>query len=361
MPFRLPAALALALVSAAALLPTAASAATYRLAYEGEVEYRQVRETEDGAYKETTTANFWVSGRADDIDVVDGRLYGAVSIRDVRVGGARSARVSTTDGGTNKSCNGSTVTTTAPGMLFPGAPVYGWPPFSAALLPFFGVDLAMRCTDSDGRTFEEAVLITNGSPQGRRALPTRFHVRIDMPKGEDGGEGLVWPMKRTDTSRRNCPGGGDYYTRVCTTVLDGKVRFLRVREEERRAPRTPGGGGGGGGLRSVAPAVLGRATLSPDARRAQVKVRCITGCKARVRIFTPKRAGGRRGKASAAAPLAARTLELAPGRTSATAITVALDAAAQRAVRTAGGALVEVTLEPPVGGTVRRSLAASLG
>lgn len=360
MPARLLPALALA-SAAAALAPAAAHATTYRVVYDGDVTYRHVRETEDGAFKETTTASFHVSGRAEGAEVVGGKLVGPLAIAPVRVSAGRASRVSTTDQGTDKTCRGERVTSPAPGMLFPAASVYGWPANAAALLPFLAAELPMTCTDSDGGVGEESVIVSTVARQGVRAPPSRFHVRLDMIAGPGGDIGLEWDMKRSESALRTCQ-GRDYYTRVCTTTLDGTVKFLRVRDGDSKPQRGGGGSGGGGGLDDVAPKVEAPARLSAGASTARVKVRCITGCRARVRIFLPPRVGrARLGKVSAATdPLAVRTVTLAPGRRSASAITVGLDAAARRAVAQAGGARVDVTLDPPVGATVHRSLSARL-
>ncbi|MDW5598515.1 hypothetical protein VSS74_29410 [Conexibacter stalactiti] len=361
MPARLRTALVLASASAA-LPPAAAHAMTYRLAYEGDVSYRHVRETEDGAFKETTTASFHVSGRADGVEILGGKLVGPVSITDVRATQGRASRVSTTDQGTDKTCRGEQVLRPTPGMLFPAAPVYGWPAGMAAILPFLSAELPMTCTDSDGGVGDESVIVSNVTRQGTRAAPSRFHVGIDMPTGALSLSGYEWDLKRSESALRTCP-GRDYYTRVCTTTLDGTVRFLPLRSDDRDTPRSGGsGGGGGGGVDDIAPKVEGAATLSAGAKTARVKVRCITGCRARMSVFLPPRGGRKpRGKSSAAAaPLASRTVTLAPGRPTATAVTVALGAAARRAVAAAGSARVEVVLDPPVGATVRRSLSARL-
>lgn len=223
---RLPRA-ALAAATLAAALPASAAAADYRLVYEGEVEYRHVRETEDGAYKEVETATFRVVGKAGGVELRRGRLLSSTMITNVRLSGARSSRVATNDGGNDKSCRGTSALSTAPTMLVPGF-VYGAPASAAMLLPFLSAELFMVCENSEDETTDETLAISSVPPQRRRAAPSRFHVRIDMPAREPtGGRGFEWDLRRADTSLKNCP-GGDWYTRFCRTSFDGTLRFLPV-------------------------------------------------------------------------------------------------------------------------------------
>jgi hypothetical protein len=192
-----------------------------------------VRETEDAAYKEVTTASFSVRGKANRVEVVDGQLDGPFTIANLHAGAAQARRVTTTDDGTNKSCAGTSALSTAPTTLFPGKPVYGWRASAMAFLPFLSVDLFMACTDSDGGSFDETVTISNVSPQKRKPVPTRFHVNADITEADVDGRGMEWTLRRSDSGKRGCP-GGDYYTRVCTTTLTGTLRFLPVSARGRR-------------------------------------------------------------------------------------------------------------------------------
>jgi hypothetical protein len=120
----------------------------------------------------------------------------------------------------------------------------------------------------------------------------------------------------------------------------------------------------------LAPPPPKRPTLDSGARRARATVRCPSGCRTRIRIFLPPRGGrGRLGEGSAAASrdaLAAKPRAHAaagetviataggklPASRAAKTLSVEIPEAKRAAVIEAGGALVEVSLDPPRGPAV---------
>lgn len=187
-----------------------------------------------------------------------------------------------------------------------------------------------------------------------------LRTRIEIPRDQLGDREIVVPISATSRSLARCPGDVvQPNVRSCVTTLAGKIRFYRTYIDPPAdvllAPLTPS-----------------RAKLDRTATRATATVRCPRGCSYRIRVFLPPRAGrGRLGGSSSAAPratvagvgeliVAARSGRLPASRAART-IEVAIPAARQAEVVAEGGALVQVTLDPPKGGTVSATSFAGAG
>ena len=234
--------IAAAAAAALTLAPAAAGAAKpqpklayYDVEYVADVTYRHVRETEAADNKEVTTASIHLRGQEDRVEVLGGQLHGPFSIRGMVVTDASARFVSTTEGGTDESCSGDEAGSSRYGSLVPGGPTYGWPAGAMAFAPFLFVEIPMSCRDSDGGTGESRVSLSTVMPLGRKPSPSRFHVRLDLadPDLKKGAKGLQWQLRRSDSGKRACP-GADYYTRVCTTTVDGWLRFTPAKVSARR-------------------------------------------------------------------------------------------------------------------------------
>lgn len=207
----------------------------YNVEYVADVTYRHVRETEAADNKEVTTASFHLRGEEDRVEVVRGQLHGPFSIRGMVVTDAAARFVSTTEGGTDETCSGDEVGSSRYGSLVPGGPPYGWPAGAMAFAPFLYVEIPMSCRDSDGGSGASRVTLSTVTPLGRKPTPSRFHIRLDFgetdAKTKSGG--FRWELRRNDSGRRACP-GVDYYTRVCTTTVDGWLRFTPAKPPKAR-------------------------------------------------------------------------------------------------------------------------------
>jgi hypothetical protein len=236
--------IAAAAAAALTLAPAAADAAKpqpkidyYNVEYVADVTYRHVRETEAADNKEVTTASFHLRGEEDRIEVVRGQLHGPFSIRGMIVTDASARFVSTTEGGTDETCSGDEVGGSRYGSLVPGGPAYGFPVGAMVFAPFLYVEVPMSCRDSDGGTGESRVSLSTVTPLGRRPTLSRFHVRLDFGDTDaKRGRGFRWELRRSDSGRRACP-GVDYYTRVCTTTVDGWLRFTPAKPPKARGGR----------------------------------------------------------------------------------------------------------------------------
>jgi hypothetical protein len=214
----------------------------------------------------------------------------------------------------------------------------------------------LRCGANGGR-----LMGLGGRMYGPRDLGAdHLRTRIEIPRDQLGDSRIVVPISATSRSLARCP--GDVIqpdVRSCVTTLAGKIRFYRTYIDPPAdvllAPLTPS-----------------RARLDRAARRASATVRCPRGCSYRIRVFLPPRAGrGRLGGGSSVAPrataAAAGDLVLAtatgrlPASRGARTIEVAIPAARQAEVIAEGGALVQVALDPPKGGTVTATSFAAAG
>ncbi len=235
--------IAAAAVAALTLAPAAVADAAkpplkidyYNVEYVADVSYRHVRETDDADNKEVTSASFHLRGEEDRVEVVRGQLHGPFSIRGMIVTDASARFVSTTEGGTDETCSGDEVGGSRYGSLVPGGPTYGWPAGAMAFAPFLYVEIPMSCRDSDGGSGESRVTLSTVTPLGRKPSPSRFHVRLDLadPDLKKGAKGLQWQLRRNDSGKRDCP-GADYYTRLCTTTVDGWLRFTPAKPPKAR-------------------------------------------------------------------------------------------------------------------------------
>lgn len=237
--------IAAAAAAALTLAPAAADAAKqkpavvpdryYNLEYVADVTYRHVRETEAADNKEVTTVSLHLRGEEDRIEVLRGQLHGPFSIKGMVVTDAAARFVSTTEGGTDETCSGDEVGGSRYGSLFPGRPTYGWPAGEMAFAPFLYVDVPMSCSDSDGGTGTSRVTLSTVTPLGRKPAPSRFHVRLSLSEADvkKGGKGLQWQLRRSESGKRDCP-GADFYTRVCTTTVDGWLRLTPAKPPKAR-------------------------------------------------------------------------------------------------------------------------------
>ncbi|MDO8189382.1 hypothetical protein Q5424_25350 [Conexibacter sp. JD483] len=238
--------IAAAAAAALTLAPAVADAAVkptpdyYNLEYVADVSYRHVRETDDADNKEVTTASFHLRGEEDRVEVLDGQLHGPFSVRGMIVTDASARFASTTEGGTDETCSGDEVGSYRHGSLFPGRPAYGWPANEMALAPFMYVEIPMTCSDSDGGSGTSRVSLSTFSPRTNRPAPSRFHIRLKLPEAgvKKGSRGIEWSLRRSDSGKRDCP-GRDYYTRVCTTTVDGWLRLTPAKPPKQRRGRAP--------------------------------------------------------------------------------------------------------------------------
>ncbi len=352
------AALAATAAAAAVLLPLAAaspsSAAdglglkdTYRGAFSGTVVYTQEKSTEDGSNRSSESATFAITLHADDVEFVDDLLLRPVTISNIQVSDGRASR-SETGEDHSKTCSGTSVVSPTPAALLP---TRGFRPAAAptdlTLVPFVAADLAMNCTDSDGGAFAESIRLGNLPTDRRPRGGGPFDIALAVPREQVGRSRLTFnPPDRTVANAADCP-FRDLYTRTCTVSVRGAALVLDLVHSDDDD--------------LLAPPPLFRAKVTRGARRAEVRATCRSGCGVRIRVFLPGgRLGPRRGFATAAAavrPLAVRRVTLKPSRQAQT-VSLPLGAAARAAARRAGALVLEVTLDPPQGRTVTRSVVA---
>lgn len=235
-----------------------------------------------------------------------------------------------------------------------------------ALVPLRSYDLRLGGTEFGFTPFSAVEFFVDcGSSQWPFGVVGRMHgpgdlgvghlrARLEIPSAKLGDSVIELPISTSSRSLTRCPGDETYAPdlRSCVTSLTGTIRFIRTYIDPVPADEL-----------ALAPLTPSRPKLDRAARRASATVRCPRGCRYRIRIFLPPRSGrGRIGSASSAAPrasaAAASDLIIAsaagrlPASRGARTIAVAIPAGRQAEVVAEGGAMVQVALDPPKGGTV---------
>ncbi|ADB49573.1 hypothetical protein [Conexibacter woesei] len=347
---------AAALAAALAAPPAAAQAQTrhrYDARFDVKVYLRTSEATEVGKVTREQTTSFRVSGTVKGMEFVDGKLVTSRTANGVVTG-----EVSATERHVNnwenpplvRTCGNGDFTTTGISMMYPLAvfdPQAG--PLTVVLIPFTSVEHRLVCN------IETPQLIGFGArmhgPRTRTRADDHFRVTFTIPRDDFGDHTLDLKVAHHSESIETCPGRSDKPDlRACVSDVRGTVRLTRTfmtrlePDDDLLAPLTPV-----------------KASVDRRARRAEVKVRCPNGCGVRIRIFLPPRRGrGRLGRAAAADTLATRSVRLGPDRAART-VEVAIPPAARPRILAAGMVLFDVSLDPPSGRTVRRTLPAIPG
>jgi hypothetical protein len=228
-------------------------------------------------------------------------------------------------------------------------------PTTIGFTPVVAADFAQSCSFGVGR-------FTLGMQPHSPGHLGAEHLRAEIvvPQDKLGDDSIDLRFGRVRDTTRRCPGSFvESELRTCKTVLTGRMRLYRTFDD------TPTDDD-----ELLAPPPPKRPSIDRAARRARTTVRCPSGCRTRIRIFLPPRGGrGRLGEGSAAAlgrrALAAPRARAAAGETviatasgklpasrAAKTLSVEIPAAKRAAVIEAGGALVEVSLDPPRGPAV---------
>lgn len=222
-------------------------------------------------------------------------------------------------------------------------------PTTIGFTPVPAADFGQNCTFGEGR-FSLGVQPHTPGFLG----PDHLRAEIVVPQDQLGDDSIDLQFGRVRDTPRRCPGTFvESDLRTCKTVLTGRMRLFRTFDDTPEPEDD-----------LLAPPPIRRPQLDRGARRARATVRCPSGCRTRIRIFLPPRGGrGRLGEGSTAAGPRARAAagagaviasasgRLPAGRAART-LSVAIPASQRAAVLEGGGALVEVTLDPPRGQTV---------
>ncbi|MDW5593749.1 hypothetical protein VSS74_05355 [Conexibacter stalactiti] len=316
------------------------------------VVYQTAEATEGGTVTRDTTVKFVLQGWFDDLRFLDGALLPQkLATREIlEQVDAKSHYVNRWENPPEDyRCSAPTGRLEAAGTL---TPLHVYDPRAgrtvAAFVPFSMATFDLRCGANGGR-----LLGIGGRMFGPRDVAvTHLRTRIEIPREKLGDAEIVVPISGASRSLVRCPGEVvEPNLRSCATALTGTIRLYRAYmdppADDLLAPLTPS-----------------RPKLDRDAARARATVRCPRGCEYRIRIFLPPRGGrGRLGGSSSSAPragtaaaasdviVASRSGRL-PASRAAKSLAVEIPAAKRATIVDAGGALVQIALDPPRGRTV---------
>lgn len=348
-------------VALAAAPPTAQAEVrhVYDAWFSAQLLYDTTEASENGRVTRSTTARIGVTGWLYDLKFIDRRLITQRVARTLKI--LYSEADSHFVNGDNSppdvnDCDDTSITIGMAGIANPlwafdpraGPTTIGFTPVPAAAF-------AQTCTFGVGRF---ALGIQPHTPG--YLGPEHLRAEVVVPQDKLGDDSIVLEFGRVRATTRRCP--GDFVAsdlRTCKTVLTGRMRLYSTYVDE-------------GDDELLAPPLLPkRPTLDRGARRARAPVSCPSGCRTRIRIFLPPRAGrGRLGEASAAGPharaaAAEAAIATASGKLPASrarrTLSVEIPAAKRAQVVEAGGALVEVSLDPPSGPTVTSTRFVAVG
>ncbi|HST39019.1 MAG TPA: hypothetical protein VLK58_05905 [Conexibacter sp.] len=328
------------------------------------VTYAAAEATEGGQVTRDTTAKLVMRRVTHNLRFVDGQLVsqGVLETAGFDVAEAKSHYVNRdVQPAEDYTCETAEVDNEFPGAITPmGAFAHRASPTEFGFTPVTLARLDLRCGANGGR-----FMGLGGRMYGPRDLgPDHLRTRIEIPRQQLGDSEIVVPFSATSRSLARCPGDViQPNVRSCVTTLAGKIRFYRTYIDPPPADEL-----------ALAPLTPSRARLDSTATRASTTVRCPRGCSYRIRVFLPPRAGrGRIGGASSAAPrtrasaAAAREIVVAtkagklPASRAARTLTLAIPAGRRAEVVADGGALIDVTLDPPKGRTVSSTSFARAG
>lgn len=344
--------------SAALLAPQAAHAETrhvYDARFEAKVYLRTSEATEGSKVTREQVTGFRLRGGFSGLRFVDGRLLTSKSTERVTTSDVSASEKFVNNWGSPpivRSCGEGEFENNGDSMIYPVTafdPSAG--PLTVALVPFTSVRFSLLCN------IETPQIIGYGGRAHGARTRTRpddhFRVTFTIPRDQFGDHEIELPIDHHSETLATCPGASDKPDlRACVSDVRGTIRLTRTFFSAEDADDDD----------LIAPLVPVRPRIDRRARRARVGVRCPSGCGVRIRIFLPPRRGrGRLGRASAAGgAIADRRTNLRPGRAVRT-VTVPIPPARRAALIAAGVARVEVTLDPPRGRTVRRTLGVVVG
>ncbi|HST39018.1 MAG TPA: hypothetical protein VLK58_05900 [Conexibacter sp.] len=349
---------AAALAVALAAAPATAQAEVrqvYDAWFSAQLLYDTTEASENGRVTRSTESRIGVTGWLYDLTFIDGRLITQRSAKTLKIlySEADSHYVNgDVEPPSVNDCDDHNVTIGLAGFANPLSafdPKAG--PTTIGFTPVPAADFGQNCSYGAGR-FSLGV-----QPHSPGALgPDHLRAEIVVPRDKLGDETIDLEYGRVRSTLRRCPGTFvESDLRTCKTVLTGRMRLYRTFDDTPEPEDE-----------LLAPPPIRRPQLDRGASRARATVRCPSGCRTRIRIFLPPRGGrGRLGEGSAAAAgpraraaagagaaIASASGRLPAGRAART-LSVAIPASQRAAVLEGGGALVEVTLDPPAGQTVR--------
>ncbi|MDW5593748.1 hypothetical protein VSS74_05350 [Conexibacter stalactiti] len=320
--------------------------------FSAELLYDTTEASENGRVTRSTTSRIGVTGWLYGLKFIERRLITQRAAETLRIlySEADSHYVNGDDSPPDvNDCNDDSLTIGLAGVANPLRvfdPNAG--PTTIGFTPVVAAAFAQTCTFGTGR-------FTLGIQPHTPGYLGADHLRAEIvvPQDQLGDDKIDLKFGRVRNTPRRCPGTFvEPDLRTCKTVLTGRMRLYSTYVDE------------GDELLAPPPAPAQRPTVDRGARRARATARCPSGCRYRIRIFLAPRAGrGRLGEGSAAtagpranAAVAETVIASASGRLPAgravRTIDVAIPAAKRAEVIEAGGALVELSLDPPRGRTV---------
>jgi hypothetical protein len=342
-----------ALAATFALAPAAARAEV-RYVYDGQLSvdlsYATSELNDTGEVTRSTTARFHVYGWLLDMTFVDGRLLTQGVVSHARIENARVDSHYVNRGADPVhvvDCTATAGRAIVPGVANPLQAIdRSAAPTAIGVTPIAMAGFDLACGEEG-----PGLLGLGTRAHGVGDLgPAHLRDEVTVPAAQLGEERIRLALGSSNASLRHCP--GDYVEsdlRSCSTSLRGMLTLIRKWPRQVDADRDE----------LLAPP--SRPKLDRTAGRARSTARCPRGCAWRIRIFLPPRRGRgrfepRSATASAAGLGGAKLIAHASGRlpagNAARTITATIPPARRAAVLAAGGAFVQVALDPPRGRAV---------